>query len=157
MQYVTPFDVIKRELNLLAMQGTVRINITYDEFLSIVKRLIEAIDVQEDWYLTTYPDVAEGIGAGVQRAAKEHFVQHGYFEGRLPYQIPVDETWYLRNYPDVAEGIDKGEHLSAQDHFLRAGYAEGRRPFPPSSVPTKPMPKLPRKEALSMSRGGLRR
>jgi hypothetical protein len=161
MEYVTPFDIIKRELNLHATQGSVRINVTYEEFMTIVKRLLGAVAVDEDWYRKTYPDVAEGIEAGVQPAAKEHFIQHGYFEGRLPYDIPVDETWYLRSNPDVAESIARGDHLSAQDHFLKSGYAEGRLPWPPSRAQSQPMPEASSRMApqpiLQPARGSLRR
>jgi len=40
--------------------------------------------VDEEWYLTTYPDVADGIEAGNIVSATEHFLSNGYAEGRLP-------------------------------------------------------------------------
>jgi len=163
MLYVTPFDVIKRDLNLHATQGTVRINVSYDEFLTIVKKLLGAVTVDEEWYRTTYPDVAEGIKTGIHPGAKEHFLECGYFEGRLPYEMPVDETWYLRTYPDVAEGIARGEHPSAQDHFLKNGYMEGRLPSPPSedaqsqTAPEVSSLRTPSQSILQSLRSGLRR
>ena len=128
MQYITPFDMIKRDLNLVATEGTVRLNITYDEFLFAVRRILAVAAVDEAWYLQTYPDVAEAIASGNHQSAKEHFITHGYFEGRFPYEIPVDEAYYLRTYPDVAEGIKRGDHRSAATHFRNNGYLEGRRP-----------------------------
>lgn len=128
MQYLVPFDAIKRDLHLLAAQGTVRVNITYDEFTAVIRKLLGAITVDENWYRATYRDVAEGIKSGVHPSAGQHFVEHGYFEGRLPYPIEVDETWYLNTYPDVADGIRNGEHLSATEHFITNGYREGRQP-----------------------------
>jgi hypothetical protein len=134
MQYVTPFDVIKRDLKLLATQGAVRVNVTYDDFLSVVRRLLAVAAVDEAWYCATYPDVAQAIADGVHKSAKEHFVSHGYFEGRFPYDMAVDEAWYLRTYPDVAEGIKRGDHLSAAEHFKTNGYLEGRLPASPEAA-----------------------
>jgi hypothetical protein len=41
-------------------------------------------EVDVEWYLTTYPDVADGIEAGKIVSATEHFLSNGYAEGRLP-------------------------------------------------------------------------
>ena len=133
MQYLTPFDIIKRDLHLLATQGSVRINITYDEFLRVVSRILAVVEVDEAWYVAAYPDVAAAISAGVHKTAKEHFILHGYFEGRLPYEIPVDEKWYLATYLDVAEAIKRGDHRSAAEHFRSNGYLEGRLPSDPTA------------------------
>jgi len=133
MQYVMPFDMIKRNLNLEATRGTVRVNVTYDDFLSIMRRLLAVASVDEAWYRATYPDVAQAVAKGVYKSAKEHFVLHGYFEGRFPYDMAVDEAWYLRAYPDVAEGVERGDLLSATHHFKSNGYREGRLPADPEA------------------------
>jgi hypothetical protein len=41
-------------------------------------------EIDEEWYLVTYPDVADGIEAGHIASAQEHFISNGYAEGRLP-------------------------------------------------------------------------
>ena len=76
-----------------------------------------------------YEDIGSAAKAGNIRSSKQHFVDDGYFEGRLPFPILVDERWYLAENPDVAESIRKGVVVSAQDHFDRDGYREGRIPF----------------------------
>ena len=76
----------------------------------------------------TIPGCGHAIKAGTFKSAKHHFVENGYFEGRLPAEFHVDEAWYLTAYPDVADGIGTGEILSATEHFLTNGYAEGRLP-----------------------------
>ena len=99
-------------------------------YLKMIKLLLSATDVDEDWYLAKYPDVAAAISQGTTVSAKQHFVDNGYFEGRLPFAINVDDKWYQKEYPDVAESINRGTELSAQEHFVRDGYKEGRVPFP---------------------------
>jgi hypothetical protein len=91
--------------------------------------MIRGVDVDEAWYARTYEDIGNAVRDGVLRSAKQHFVDDGYFEGRLPFPIPVDERWYLEQNPDVAESIRKGVVDSAQDHFSKDGYREGRLPF----------------------------
>jgi hypothetical protein len=107
-----------------------RINNSYDELLDIVKSLLIAVPVDEEWYLKKYPDVAEAVAGGRYRSAKHHFVEEGYFEGRRPGNMAVDQNWYLTSYPDVADGIAKGNFKSVIDHFMVHGYDEGRLPAP---------------------------
>ena len=38
----------------------------------------------EAWYLTTYPDVAEAVRSGRAKSGYDHFIEHGYGEGRKP-------------------------------------------------------------------------
>jgi hypothetical protein len=99
-----------------------------DEFLAIIQMLLSSIRVDEEWYRRKYPDVALAIDAGLFKGAQDHFVENGYFEERVPYQIMVDPEFYLSAYPDVADSIRAGLFRSAQDHFERVGYQEGRLP-----------------------------
>jgi hypothetical protein len=128
--YIPPFDLIRRFLEIKAVRGELTATVSYEDFVKIVKMLARAVKVDEDWYLTRYPDVAEGIASGVVKSAADHFVQDGYFEGRLPFPVEVDEAWYLRRYPDVAEGVERGDFTAGQHHFNELGYMEGRDPFP---------------------------
>jgi hypothetical protein len=84
--------------------------------------------VDEEWYLSQYPDVRAGIKPGGFRSAYHHFLEFGYREGRLPRKPNLDEAWYLASYPDVAEAIRSGRVKSAYDHFMQNGYGEGRKP-----------------------------
>jgi hypothetical protein len=45
------------------------------------------IEVDEEWYLAHYDDVAEGVETGEIGSASEHFHRHGYREGRLPFDL----------------------------------------------------------------------
>jgi hypothetical protein len=99
----------------------------YEDLIVMIKLLLSGTDVNEDWYLRQYPDVAKAISEGGAKSGKQHYVDNGYFENRLPFPIIVDEAWYLREYPDVAASVRDGSD-TAQEHFLRQGYKEGRMP-----------------------------
>ncbi len=91
---------------------------------------LEKIQVDEAWYLDTYPDVHAAIKRGVVPTAKAHYCLYGYFEHRMPHRILVDEPWYLMEYPDVREGVVTAKHFaSGQQHFELMGYKEGRYPY----------------------------
>jgi hypothetical protein len=127
-QYLAPFAALRGGLKLVSVKGQLKLDLTYDAFLDIVKKLLEAAEVDEAFYRETYPDVAEAIAAGTYRDAKHHFLANGYLEGRRPFPMAVDEAFYLAENPDVRDGIEDGIFDSAQDHFVRCGYEEGRRP-----------------------------
>jgi len=130
VSYVAPFESISKLLTVSqSPHGETIVAGSYDDLLSALRLLLTGIDVNEDWYLATNPDIAEAVAAGVTASAKSHFVEHGYFEGRLPFPIAVDERWYLLQNPDVADNVRKGVVESAQRHFELNGYREGRLPF----------------------------
>jgi hypothetical protein len=131
VDYLPPFEGIKAFLNFAAVNGELTVSATYAQFTIMIRALLEGIEVDEEWYLSQYPDVAEGIRNGTVTSAKGHFLHDGYFEGRIPFPIAVDEAWYLEQNPGVAEYIARGELVSAQQHFNDNGYREGRRPRPP--------------------------
>lgn len=128
MKYLLPFSVLKNSIKLLSVKGQLKVDMSYDELLDFVKKFLQAVPIDENWYRTTYPDVAEAIKAGAYRSAKQHFVEHGYFEGRRPFELEVDETWYMSHYPDIETSVQSGTVTSARDHFMRHGYEEGRMP-----------------------------
>ena len=129
MRYLPPFDAIKGMLNLTTARGKTRVDMTYEDLQKIIQTLLSVVDVDEAFYLSRNPDVADGIRKGTIHSAEAHFADHGYFEGRLPYQIDVDEKWYTETHADLAETLRAGEYASGQDHFDGPGYSEGRRPF----------------------------
>src|ERR1700733_13152918 len=129
MFYVPPFKTVRSRLTLVKVNGKSRVNTSYEEFVDVVKLLLRGAAFDERWYMSKYPDVAEAVRAGAFRSGRHHFIEVGYFEGRMPGEIEVDEKWYLVTYPDVAEGISKGDVQSARQHFNEHGYDEGRQPM----------------------------
>ena len=128
MTYLVPFSVLKDSVKLASVKGQLKLDITYDEYLDIMKRLLRAVPVDEAWYRETYPDVGEAIKEGTYRSCRHHFIENGYFEGRQPGPFRVDEAYYLKQYPDIADGIKNGSIASATEHFASHGYVEGRLP-----------------------------
>ncbi len=131
--YVTPYSVIEDQIRKGAPAkkpaNAAEIEASYKAIIAdILGLLLQSVDVDEDWYKTQYPDVADAIEDGLFRSAKHHFIDSGYKEGRIPGVVTVDETWYLSRYPDVAESVKNGLFVSAADHFQLFGYKEGRLP-----------------------------
>jgi len=127
-RYIPPFIFVKKNFSMSASDGNIVANIDYDHLLSVVRLLLRGISFDEDWYLSSYPDIAEALAAGHITSAKGHFIEDGYFEGRLPFPLEVDEAWYTQEYPDIGQAIERGEIASATDHFREFGYMEGRIP-----------------------------
>ena len=130
MNYIAPFETVRNILTNSKSPNVETVTGSYEPFHDALRLLLAGIDVDEDWYLAQNPDIAEAIRAGTTESAKRHFVEYGYFEGRLPFHIAVDERWYLLQNPDVAENVRRGVVESAQRHFELNGYREGRLPFP---------------------------
>jgi hypothetical protein len=116
-------------VEISTVRGELRVSLSYEDFIRLLRMMIAGIEVDEAWYLTVHQDIARAVNAGAVASAKQHFVDDGYFEGRLPGPMMVDERWYLERYPDVAEGVRKGVITSGQQHFAEDGYREGRLPF----------------------------
>jgi len=129
VRYLPPFEVLKGMINLTTARGKTRVDMTYEDLQKMVRSLLSVIEVDEAFYLERNPDVADGVRKGDIRSAQEHFIDHGYFEGRQPYRILVDEKFYLETHPDVAETLRYGEYATGQDHFDGPGYPEGRVPY----------------------------
>ena len=131
VKYLPPFDLIRRSVEISTVRGELRVNVAYEEFIRLLRLLIAGTPVDEDWYLQQNEDVARAVQSGRIASAQQHFIDDGYFEGRLPFPLVVDEEWYLAQNPDVAESIRKGLVVSATQHFYDDGYREGRLPSPP--------------------------
>jgi hypothetical protein len=129
VNYFPPFEVIRRSVDISTVRGELRVNVSYEDFVKLLKLMIGGIEVDEEWYSHAYEDIGQAIRSGTIQSARRHFINDGYFEGRLPFPIQVEEAWYLRQYPDVADGIRKGILTSAQEHYEMDGYKEGRLPF----------------------------
>jgi hypothetical protein len=129
VKYLPPFELIRRSIEISTVRGELRVNLSYEDFVKILRTMISGIEIDEAWYLRTYEDIASAIKSGSVRSARQHFIDDGYFEGRRPFAMSVDERWYLTQNPDVSDSIRRGDVASAQEHFDQDGYREGRLPF----------------------------
>ncbi len=114
------FRAVKAMLTAIPERRGLRFEITNAGIRELIRTFLNAVWVDEEWYLKSYPDIAAAIAAGHFHSGKEHFVGSGYFEGRWPFDIPVDEDWYTATYTDVP--------TSGTVHFQKFGYWEGRLP-----------------------------
>jgi hypothetical protein len=128
VKYLPPFDLIRRLVEISTIRGELRVSVSYDDFIKILRMMISGVEVDEAWYLKQYEDIALAVTEGSIGSAKQHFMDDGYFEGRRPFPMPVSERWYLEQYPDVAESMRKGVVASGEQHFSEDGYREGRLP-----------------------------
>ncbi|MCH8502356.1 MAG: hypothetical protein LAT77_10660 [Aliidiomarina sp.] len=79
------------------------------------------------WYLQTYPDVAEDVLKNDANPV-EHYIRYGGFEARNP-SPRFDSQFYLDSNPDVAEA-----EMNPLVHYLQYGKEESRQPLPTTVV-----------------------
>ena len=77
-----------------------------------------------------YPDIAEAYAAGTIPDLQQHYIETGFFEGRLGAPPAVDEALLYLPLQGRRPGGDPGRIASATEHYLRQGAAEGRIPNP---------------------------
>lgn len=88
------------------------------------------VAVDEEWYLSQYPDVRAAVQDGRFKSAEDHYRKNGFKEKRLPAKPKVDEEFYLRINPDVADAVRSGQFKSGYEHYFKFGHLEGRKPSP---------------------------
>jgi hypothetical protein len=93
---------------------------------ALLRVLIARLPFDAAFYAATYPDLAQAKESGAIEDLREHFLEHGYLEGRLGAAPEIDEDFYREMYPDVAAGIARGDIRSASEHYIGAGAGEGR-------------------------------
>ena len=108
--------------------GTAFVEVVKTHFHDLLRSIVNAIEVDETWYLQNYGDVADAVAEGRLKSGADHYRSAGYFEDRMPRRIQVDEPWYLSTYPDVKAAIAERAFQTAQQHFDRDGFREGRMP-----------------------------
>ena len=127
-EYLPPCAILLEGLGVSATQltGNGTITVTRKFLRVLIGALARRMRVDEGWYAETYPDVEGARLAGDIESLRGHFVQSGYFEGRLPAELPFDPQFYRRHYRDIAESFPASDPEGMRAHFLTAGYFEGR-------------------------------
>ncbi|WP_216856474.1 hypothetical protein, partial [Acidisphaera sp. S103] len=67
-----------------AAPDNVHLMAIYDDVVDVLKKFLEAVPVDEDWYLAEYPAIGGFVKRTPTESASSHFYKHGYFEGRKP-------------------------------------------------------------------------
>lgn len=93
---------------------------------AVLSAAVSQLPFDAEFYRRTYPDIQSAYAAGQIEDLRSHFVETGYFEGRLGAEPGFDEQFYKTSYPDVVEAIATGAIGSAFEHYVRAGASEGR-------------------------------
>jgi hypothetical protein len=129
VNYLAPFEALKSFLTISNVKGELMVSCSYENLIQMLRRLLSMVEVDEEWYLKRYPDIADAIEQGLVPSARAHFINDGFFEGRWPFPMQVDERYYLLQNAGVADFVRKGLLESGQQHFDENGYVEGRLPF----------------------------
>ena len=129
-EYFPHVDLLLKALRIdrNRLNGRSKIAIDAPLLRRIIQCAIEQLPFSEEFYRRTYPDIATAAAAGDIADLHRHFVDTGYFEGRLGAPPGLDAAHYRAAYQDVAEAIAAGSIASAHDHYMQAGAAEGRVP-----------------------------
>ena len=125
---LVPFKALAERFSELSIGSAVSAA-AHEQLVGVVKVMLASVKVDDAWYRDQYPDVAAAIDHGDYESTQRHFMDHGYFEARLPCLLEVDEAWYLSAYDDIARGIEDGVIASAEEHYNTHGYKEGRLPM----------------------------
>ncbi|NET28347.1 SGNH/GDSL hydrolase family protein [Okeania sp. SIO1I7] len=80
----------------------------------------------EQFYLETYPEVAEAVANGIVSDGFFHFIRFGQFESRDPNAI-FNTNFYLDTNPGVAAAVEQNV-LTPTEHFINFGQFEQRDP-----------------------------
>lgn len=130
--YLPHVDMVLQSLRISRDRLDSRSKVAVDPrlLIQILRQIAAQLPFDESFYLTAYDDVAVAHNRGDISDLHRHFVDAGFFEGRLGAEPQVDAAFYLATYPDVGRAIAAGQIGSAQEHYLQRGAAEGRAPSP---------------------------
>jgi hypothetical protein len=93
---------------------------------AILSLAIESTPFDPEFYKRAYPDLSDAYNSGQITDLQRHFLETGYFEGRLGANPDFDEVFYKKSYPDVVEALATGKVTSAFEHYVGSGVFEGR-------------------------------
>ena len=57
MNYFPPFEVIRRSVEISTVRGELRVSLTYEEFVKLLKLMISGMDVDESWARDQAPGI----------------------------------------------------------------------------------------------------
>ena len=126
--YVPPCRMVLGALgiSLEELNGGGRATVSAKALRTLIRELVRRTEFDPEWYSRNNPDVEGARLAGDVTSPRQHFVEAGYFEGRLPRELPFDPRFYRRHYADIAESFPASDASGMREHFLHTGYFEGR-------------------------------
>ena len=129
-EYLPHVDLLLQALRINRERLNSKSKVAIDAKLlrGLIQAVVARSPFSESFYLATYPDIAEAHKSGTIPDVHRHYVEAGFFEGRLGAPPPVDEGFYTTYYKDVGQAVTRGDIASGTEHYLRSGAAEGRIP-----------------------------
>lgn len=129
-EYLPHIDLLLQALRVNRERLNSKSKIAIDAKLlrGLIQAVVARTPFSGEFYLHTYPDIAEAHISGDIPDLQRHFIESGFFEGRFGAPPPVDEAFYTSFYKDVGQAVARGEIASGTEHYLRQGAAEGRIP-----------------------------
>ncbi|WP_448188524.1 hypothetical protein [Azospirillum sp. sgz301742] len=83
-----------------------------------VADLAHRLPFSEAAYLERHPDVGAAVAAGEFASGYDHFIKHGYAEGRMPEFVPADtvavDSLVKAEIPGCEGSLREAEHIAAQ-------------------------------------------
>lgn len=130
IRYLPHVDMLLQALRIPRdrLDGRTKIAIDPKLLTHLLRQVIANLPFDESYYLTAHGDLSTAHNRGEIGDLHRHFVEAGYFEGRLGTAPEVDAEYYLATYPDVGRAIAAGQIGSAAEHYAQRGAAEGRAP-----------------------------
>jgi hypothetical protein len=130
LQYVPHIELFLHALRINRERLNSKSKVAVDAKLlkALLKTIVQCAPFSEEYYLETYPDIAAAWAAGQIPDPRRHYIEFGYFEGRVGAPPPVDEAYYTSLYKDVGQAMLSGEIKTAAEHYEDSGCAEGRIP-----------------------------
>ena len=130
LQYIPHIDLILHVLRINRERLDSKSKVAVDAKLlkALLRTIVQCSPFSEEFYLETYPDIAEAYAAGQIPDLRRHYIEFGFFEGRIGALPTVDEPYYTSLYKDVGQAMLSGEIKSGAEHYIQSGCAEGRIP-----------------------------
>jgi hypothetical protein len=79
---------------------------SYEDLVDVVRHVLVAVPVDEAWYRQRYPDIAKAIDAGGVASASYHYVMHGYFEKRQPFENEAATRRYPVTFAIIESALE---------------------------------------------------
>jgi hypothetical protein len=70
VRYLPPFELIRRLIEITTVRGELRVNVSYENFVAILRQMIlrqmiQGIAVDEAWYVCAYEDIGNAVEGGL--------------------------------------------------------------------------------------------
>lgn len=106
-EYLPHIDLLLQALRVNRDRLNSKSKVAIDAKLlrGLVQAMVARAPFSDEFYLQTYPDIAQAHAAGTIPDLHRHFIESGFFEGRFGVPPTVDEAFYTSYYKDVGQAL----------------------------------------------------